>query len=451
MRRRWRKLILLAGDVVALYGSLLVVLLARYGNRWSFTEAHLAPFTLIFVLWIAVFYIFDLYQAGVLRTYEYFPIAIAVNILLAVSVFYTLPDVRIEPKTNLLLTALVFTVLSVSWRGLFGLILRRSGAGERIAFIGYDDHVRSALDALHRDPVDGYEVCGVLAPTSETAPNRARAEGSTLIQCDDEEVVDRVSSLDVDRVIVTDSLHKELRQVLYKLLYERIAVSTFSSFWEEYTDTVPIYATDELWYLENLRNVQKTSYERMKRGIDILLCLVFLPILLAILPFVAIAIKLNSSGPIFFTQERVGALGATFRVIKFRTMRKNAEVTGPQWATDKDPRITAVGKLLRLTRADELPQLFNVLRGTMSIIGPRPERPHFVDQLAEKIPHYRLRTLIKPGLTGWAQVHLPYGDSTESAARKLEYDLYYLKNRSLSLDLRVILKTIRVVTMGKGR
>jgi exopolysaccharide biosynthesis polyprenyl glycosylphosphotransferase len=374
-----------------------------------------------------------------------------VNILLAVSVFYTLPAVRIEPKTNLLLTALLFTVVSVSWRGVFGLLLRRSGGAERIAFIGMDAHVQQALAALQRDPVDGYNVCGVIAPRGEPEPAASNASATTLIRCEDEEVLEQVKSLDVDRVIVTDSLHKELRQVLYKLLYERVSVSTFASFWEEYTDTVPIYATDEIWFLENLRNVQKTSYERVKRVVDILLCIIFVPILLAILPLVALAIKLNSRGPIFFTQERVGALGDIFNVVKFRTMRKDAEAAGPQWASEKDPRITAVGSLLRLTRADELPQLFNVLRGTMSIIGPRPERPYFVEKLAEQIPHYRLRTLIKPGLTGWAQVHLPYGDSEESAARKLEYDLYYLKNRSLSLDFRVILKTIRVVLLGKGR
>jgi exopolysaccharide biosynthesis polyprenyl glycosylphosphotransferase len=165
----------------------------------------------------------------------------------------------------------------------------------------------------------------------------------------------------------------------------------------------------------------------------------------------AIAICLESEGPIIFRQERVGFQGRTFCLLKFRSMRNDAEQDGtPRWASRDDARITRVGRILRRTRIDELPQLWNVLRGDMSFVGPRPERPFFVDQLTQHIPYYRSRHSVKPGITGWAQVRYGYGGSVEDATRKLEFDLYYMKNHSLLLDVVILLKTIRVVVLGEG-
>jgi lipopolysaccharide/colanic/teichoic acid biosynthesis glycosyltransferase len=164
----------------------------------------------------------------------------------------------------------------------------------------------------------------------------------------------------------------------------------------------------------------------------------------------ALAIRLDSPGPILYRQERVGLGGGTFTVLKFRSMRTDAEARGPVWAAQRDPRVTRVGSFIRLTRIDELPQLLNVLRGEMSFIGPRPERPHFVEQLEQALPFYRDRALVKPGLTGWAQVNYPYGASVEDARAKLSYDLYYVKHRSLLLDLMILLATVRVVLFQRG-
>jgi lipopolysaccharide/colanic/teichoic acid biosynthesis glycosyltransferase len=164
----------------------------------------------------------------------------------------------------------------------------------------------------------------------------------------------------------------------------------------------------------------------------------------------ALAIKLDSRGPVLYWQERVGLHGRTFTLLKFRSMRTDAEARGPVWAAQRDPRVTRVGGFLRLTRIDELPQLVCVLRGAMSLIGPRPERPHFVAQLEQVLPFYRDRALAKPGLTGWAQVNYPYGASVEDARAKLSYDLYYVKHRSLLLDLLILLATVRVVLFQRG-
>jgi lipopolysaccharide/colanic/teichoic acid biosynthesis glycosyltransferase len=165
---------------------------------------------------------------------------------------------------------------------------------------------------------------------------------------------------------------------------------------------------------------------------------------------VALAIKCESRGPIFYRQERVGLRGARFMVIKFRSMAENAEVDGPVWAAERDARITTVGSVIRRFRIDELPQLFNVLKGEMSMVGPRPERPYFVEQLSELIPGFDKRHEVKPGITGWAQINYPYGASVEDARNKLAYDLYYAKNRSLRLDLSILLATVRVVVFQEG-
>ena len=187
-----------------------------------------------------------------------------------------------------------------------------------------------------------------------------------------------------------------------------------------------------------------------RRMAEIAFCIALLVLTLPVTIIAAIAILIEGGGPVLFRQVRVGLNGSTFHVLKFRTMRTNAEANGPVWATLDDPRVTRVGAFLRKTRIDELPQLFNVMRGDMALVGPRPERPHFVELLASEIPFYHDRALIKPGITGWAQVKFRYGSSVDDARRKLEYDLYYLHHRSLLLDLLILALTVRVVVRLQG-
>jgi len=169
------------------------------------------------------------------------------------------------------------------------------------------------------------------------------------------------------------------------------------------------------------------------------------------LPFIYAAVKLNSPGPFLFMQQRTGKSNRKFMAVKIRTMSKNAEHNGPQWAVKNDPRVTRSGRIMRKMRIDEIPQLINVLRGEMSFIGPRPERPEFIEKLEKKIPYYNERLLVKPGLTGWAQINFPYGASEKDALDKLQYDLYYIKNRSFILDLSIVLKTIKTVLSAGGQ
>jgi exopolysaccharide biosynthesis polyprenyl glycosylphosphotransferase len=205
------------------------------------------------------------------------------------------------------------------------------------------------------------------------------------------------------------------------------------------------------WFIYS-RGFRFTSVRRAwKRVLDIVLAFLGILLVMPFLPIVAVLIKLTSPGPVLFRQLRVGERGCEFTLIKFRTMCDNAEKeTGPVWASENDPRITRLGALLRKIRIDEIPQLFNVLKGDMSFIGPRPERKEFVERLSEKIPYYGKRHFVKPGVTGWAQVKYPYGASDEDALEKLRYDLYYIKNYSFTLDLIIILETIKVVLFGRG-
>ncbi len=231
-----------------------------------------------------------------------------------------------------------------------------------------------------------------------------------------------------------------------------IRITSYLSFWEREARRVNLTALDPSWlvYSDGFRIGTATSAV-LKRLLDIVASLGLLLFALPTLLLSAIAIRLDSPGPIFYRQERVGRHGVPFTIYKFRTMRVDAEHAGvPQWASDRDPRVTAVGRILRLTRIDELPQIWNVLRGDMSFVGPRPERPFFVNMLGAEIPFYLERHRVRPGLTGWAQINYPYGASIEDARAKLSYDLYYVKNYSLLIDLLIILSTAHAVFFKPG-
>lgn len=230
-------------------------------------------------------------------------------------------------------------------------------------------------------------------------------------------------------------------------------VYDISEFYESMLQKIPVFHIREGWFIfsTGFNILHEPLKMKIKRIMDIILSVTLLILSFPMWVITALAIKLESPGPVFFSQERTGFKDEPFIVYKFRSMRQDAEKDGAKWAMKNDDRVTRIGKFIRLVRIDELPQLWNVLKGDMSFIGPRPERPIFIKTLEKKIPYYNLRHLVKPGITGWAQVMYPYGASVEDAKEKLEYDLFYIKNYSLILDMRIIFKTIRIVLFGKGR
>ncbi|MEL6129401.1 MAG: sugar transferase [Cyanobacteria bacterium J06628_4] len=256
-------------------------------------------------------------------------------------------------------------------------------------------------------------------------------------------------------ILVSDELKLNERQLKYlkQARLQGMPVYRVPDLYENYFNKIPANTLQDTWFtfsvgfnlLSNRINLW------VKRFGDIILAVSVLCIVSPIMLITAIAIKLDSPGSVFYRQSRTGQNMKPFQVYKFRSMYQDAEKRGVQWASERDPRITRVGNFIRLVRIDELPQLWNVLRGDMSMMGPRPERPEFDEKLAKEIPHYTVRYVLKPGITGWAQVLYPYGASVNDAYEKLAYDLYYIKNHSFWLDLAIVFKTLRVVLLGKGR
>lgn len=248
-------------------------------------------------------------------------------------------------------------------------------------------------------------------------------------------------------------LKNDLLQLLIDCQAQGVRVSRVPDLYEKLYRNTPIHHIDDGWVLDTMQNLPVLSplQVSVKRLLDVLLGLAGLPVLILVWPLVALAVRLDSPGSIFYRQMRSGRAGRPFSIVKFRTMRSDAEKDGQaRWATKGDARITRVGQFLRKTRLDELPQVFNVLRGDMSVIGPRPERPEFVEELQKAIPFYRARLVVKPGLTGWAQIHYPYGNTVEDAQMKLQYDFYYLRHGSLLLDLYILFRTFGVMFKFKG-
>ncbi len=269
-----------------------------------------------------------------------------------------------------------------------------------------------------------------------------------------ESLTDAAMRLGVDEIVVALSERRggsmPLRQLLDCKLYG-IRVVDLATYFEKTLAQIKISHVHAGWLIFGDGFNQGVMRSAVKRVFDLVSSLVLLVLSAPVMLVTAVLIKLESPGSIFYTQERVGLNGATFKVIKFRSMRNDAEKDGrPQWATKNDARVTRVGNIIRKVRIDELPQLINVLRGEMSMVGPRPERPFFVDELVAQIPYYAVRHSVKPGVTGWAQVRYEYGSTIEDSLEKLQYDLYYVKNHTLFLDLLIMLETVAVVLTGRG-
>jgi sugar transferase (PEP-CTERM system associated) len=256
----------------------------------------------------------------------------------------------------------------------------------------------------------------------------------------------------IDRVIVAMEDRRESMPVreLLDLRLRGVVIENSSTLLERLSGKLPLDGLNPstLIFTEGFR--MSASQQLFRRLLSFAVSFVALVICLPIIPLIILAVRLSSPGPIFFSQTRVGQRGRSFTVFKFRTMRNNAEAQGAVWATKDDPRVTSIGRFMRKTRLDEIPQLWNVLRGDMAFVGPRPERPEFVQWLSQEIPFYDLRHMIRPGITGWAQVRYRYGASLEETKRKLEYDLYYVKHQSIGLDLLIMFETIKTIILRRG-
>lgn len=434
---KFRNWFLLLGDIIILYASLGLTLLIRYQEKFQEqTVIHLKPFSFIFIIWVVIFYIANLYDLRrASNKAKFFLNLLAILIICAfigMGFFYLLPGVGISPKTNMFLDVLITTVLMFGWRLFFNSLV--SSPSRKIIFIGDNKEALSLATAINHHPQWGYEV-GVIIPPEKFFSYKNKLRDNH-----------------VQTIVLSNELYQtqELTDALYESLSEKIEISSLTRFYEQLVKKIPLSIISKAWFLNNLTESNKITFDHLKRLLDIIVSTLGLIITLPLYPLFYLIVKTDSAGPLFYTQTRLGLLGKKYVIIKFRTMVQGAEKNGAEWALPNDPRVTRVGKFLRKTRLDELPQLFNVLWGEMSFVGPRPERPEFIKQLEKEIPYYRQRLLVKPGVTGWAQVNYKYSSDIAGALEKLQFDLYYIKNRSPWLDLTILLKTINIVLKGGG-
>jgi len=444
--RRKETLILLAGDILVLVSSLWFTLFVRYLEIPSAQTYinHIKPFSLIFVVWFFIFFISGLYEKQTLFLKNKIPDTVLrvqiLNSVIAVFFFYFVPFFSITPKTILLLFLAFSFVFLAAWR-LYGDIFLNFGRRENALVVGRGEELKEMKEEVNNN--SRYKLKFVASLDLDNLDNVDFKK----------ELLEIVQNKKISTIVV-DLRNKKLASILpcfYNLIFSKINFIDMYQAYEDVFIRVPSSLINYNWFLENISSSSKTTYDVLKRLMDVIVSFVLGVFSLMILPFVVLAIKIDDGGSIFFLQERVGKNNKIFRIIKIRSMEVHLE--SPK---DKkySPKITRVGKFIRKTRIDELPQLWNVLKGEMSLIGPRPEIPALVEMYNQEIDYYNIRHIIKPGLSGWAQLYQKEPPKLvvgyNETKTKLSYDLYYIKNRSFVLDLKIFVKTIRTILSRSG-
>jgi sugar transferase (PEP-CTERM system associated) len=444
-----RTVVLLVCEALIVGGSFLLATACLIGPDTYIAliyENGILKIAVIAVLTLLLSYYFDLYEPQRIsgRWEIYFRLLLVLSVLSFVlaGVVYFFPDIDIGPDV-LVLGVAVLAIVLVIWRRAYEWIIGRPMFRERVYVLGSGKRARALIEILRTRRDAGMEVVN--------RDGEAESHGNLEHFAADLRSF-RNPRAGVDRVVVAMEDRRGSMPVreLLDLRLRGVVIEDASVLIERLSGKLPLEGLNpsSLIFTEGF-NV-KASQQIVRRLVSIAVSFIGLAICLPFIPLIVLAVRLSSPGPIFFRQTRVGLRGRLFTVLKFRTMRQDAEAKGAVWATKNDPRVTSLGRFMRKTRVDEIPQLWNVLCGQMSFVGPRPERPEFVQWLTNEIPYYDLRHLIRPGLTGWAQVRYQYGASLEETKQKLEYDLYYVKHLSLGLDLLIMFETIKTIVLRRG-
>jgi sugar transferase (PEP-CTERM system associated) len=436
-------------EILLIFGS--VAIAARAHGAGADVVADLWKIALVTGLCQVCFYYNDLYDLTVVHSNRELLIRLlqaagAASIIIAI-LYVLMPSVAMGD--GIFVSSLViFLIAIIAWRLLFNRLAYASHLEERVLIVGSGPTARMVARQIQSQHDFGYRVVGFI---NDEQNGHGALNPATVGAAED--IPRIVRDYDVDRIVVglsdrrghlpiSELLHAKLSGIrvedattMYERLTGKILIDDLKPSWLIFSDGFVISRWTRLW----------------KRAIDLLLASVGFVLAAPFTLLTALAVYLDSDGPILYCQDRVGEHGQVFTVYKFRSMRVDAEKAGtPIWAKDQDERVTRIGRIIRKTRLDELPQLWNVLSGDMSFVGPRPERPFFVEQLAGEIPYYQQRHAVKPGVTGWAQIKYQYGSSVEDAMEKLRYDLYYIKHLSIALDLSIVFDTVKVIMFGKG-
>ncbi len=450
MRRSNKTFALFVADILLIIFSIYLSFAVRL-KYVNVLDVYTGATLFMVLTYLLSFYVFDIYNLNHrFRSAAYlasFLLAVGAATALVAVAFYLFPHWKFG-RGILLINTVFIAGFTYSWRLLYEGAFAAVEKPKRVVIIGAGYAGETILEVLRGNR--NFSVKGFLDddPALQKQANPQPVLGKTSL------LFDMIRGDEVDGIVmaITHEKSPEILKALIQAKMRGVEIYNMAALHEELTGKLPVLHLSDGWMAYTpFHGTRRGLYTmHVKRLLDI--CLSAAGLLLS-LPFsllAAAAIKLDSKGPVLFRQRRVGYDGEVFELLKFRSMTADAETAGPVWATANDSRATRVGRIMRKTRIDEIPQMWNVLKGDMSFIGPRPERPEFVEKLKEEIPFYFFRHAVKPGITGWAQVNFRYGASKEDAIEKLQYDLYYIKNLSAYLDVLILLKTIKVVLFGKG-
>lgn len=444
-----RTLVLMLGEALVVCASFLVAALLQYGPDsylvLNYENGFVKILTVTAISMLCSYY-FDLYEPEQLasRAETYFRLLVTLSVLCFVlsAISLIFPEVMVG-KHVFVLGLFIVTFALLAWRSAYAWIVQIPVLRERVYVLGTGERAARLVQALRSRNDLGMEVIGWAGAIGNGRHEQDFAENLTVL----------LKRQPVHRVVVAmeDRRGKMPVNELLSLRLSGVKIDEARTLLEKISGEIEVddLHPSAMIFAEGFRRSPVLLFAR--RLVSILVSAVSLVIVLPLMPLVVLAIKLDSSGPVLFRQTRVGRGGDVFTLFKFRSMWQDAEAhAGATWAGDNDPRVTRVGRFLRKTRLDEIPQLWNVLKGDMAFVGPRPERPEFVQWLAGAVPYYSMRHMIRPGLTGWAQVRYGYGASLEDSKRKLQFDLYYMKHMSVSLDLLIMFQTLKTVIFGRG-
>ena len=410
--------ILVILDIISFYLSIFILVLVRYGLNIRELKIHIIGFSFILPLWIIIFYLNNFYEFNILKYKNYVSIirGFTSAFLISILLFYFVPYLKITPKTNLILfTIYLFSIFLIFRKKFEDKFIKRETI--KVLIIAPENLKEKIFEDFKNLTL--YKIKNYLSEIPE----------------------DKKDFEDVDLIIISREL--KIHNGLDKLIKEvdfKIPIMELVDFYEQNFNRIILEEIDEYWILKNIISPEHRIQIFLKRVFDLFFSFILMIFLIILSPFIAIGILINSPGPIIFSQKRVGKDNKVFTLYKFRTMRGEKDLG--VWAKEKDERIFFFGKILRRLHLDELPQVINILKNELSFVGPRPEQVNIVNDLEKKIKFFNIRHLILPGITGWAQVNYKYAGSIEESKIKLEYDLYYLKNKNIILDLLIIFKTI---------
>ena len=443
-----RTLILLVGEIAAICVSFLLAIVVRFGGvSTAFRDQHALPKILtVVVLAFVCAHNMELHDPHrLLKPRQMLPRAFimvgTLSVVLA-GVTYIFPQFLVG--RNAFLTGLYILIFFwILWRWTYDWLALLHAFRERVYVLGSGRKAQQVIEAIRARRGLGVDLVGWAGESDGISS--CESLGRTLL--------DLGANREVNRLIVamTDRRSKMPMTELLQLRMHGVRIEDGTAWLEKISGQIDIDELSPSTLIFGDGFHIATGFKLPRRILSCFLALALSIVILPVIPIIALLIKLSSPGPILYRQKRVGLGGVPFDCLKFRTMRADAEAeSGPTWASDNDPRITQVGAFLRRTRLDEIPQLWNVLRGDMAFVGPRPERPEFVQNLSQEIPYYNLRHLTRPGITGWAQINYGYGATVEETKEKLKYDLYYIRNGGIMLDLVIAFDTLRAVLVGRG-